>query len=216
MRKICAKCGRVEQQAEFVGAFCPSCAPALYSASLPSRIAVDKCPRCGRIRRGNEFLEASREELTAAVTTRLRGSAEVAECRLKTETETKAVVPAELDCTFSQDGKEFRKTFSFEFAFEPRLCGACRKISSGYHEAILQLRGEAGRVERAAERFRRALGDEITKEKCGKNGVDLLIAERDAMMKLVMSLHKPYTATRKLKGVKRGRHQFVTTVCIRL
>ena len=68
MRKICAKCGREELQAEFVGAFCQDCAPAAASCTLPARIAVDRCPRCLRIRRGKDYLEATNGELAGVAT----------------------------------------------------------------------------------------------------------------------------------------------------
>jgi NMD protein affecting ribosome stability and mRNA decay len=217
MRKVCAKCGRGEEAAEFIGAFCPNCAPAAASCNLPARVAVDRCPRCGRIRRGKDFFEPTNAELCGVAVSKLRGSAELVGCTLSAkELGRERSLPAELHCTLASDGKEFLKKFQFEFAFGTEMCDTCRKIASGYHEGILQLRGEPKRVEREAERFRQALVDGmVTKEKQSSGGVDLFIAERDAMMKLVMEVHRPYTATRKLKGVKKGRHQFITTVCIR-
>ena len=217
MRKVCAKCGRSEESAEFIGAFCLECAPAAASCNLPARVAVDRCPRCGRIRRGKDFLEPTNAELCGVATSKLRGSAELVGCELAAKgLARERTLPAQLNCTLASDGKEFLKKFTFEFAFGTEMCETCRKIASGYHEGILQLRGEPRKVEREAERFKSALQEGmVTKEKQSSGGMDLFIAERDAMMKLVMQVHRPYSATRKLKGVKRGRHQFITTVCIR-
>ncbi|MFH1107151.1 MAG: NMD3-related protein [Candidatus Micrarchaeota archaeon] len=217
MRKVCAKCGREEEHAEFIGAFCLSCAPEAASSTLPRRVSVDRCPRCGRLRRGIDYFEATPEELADIASTRLKGSAEVVGCRLSMHGDaSRKIAPAELECTLAAEGKEFVKRYSFEFAFDGKLCETCRRVAAGYHEGILQLRGDPEKVERAAERLRGELGpDMVTKEKSEGKGVDLFIAERDAMMKLVMQLHRPYTATRKLKGVKKGKHQFITTVCVR-
>jgi NMD protein affecting ribosome stability and mRNA decay len=216
MRKVCAKCGINEHASEFVGPFCPACASETASATLANRIEVDECPRCKRIRRATEYFEPSNDELASLAASKIKGSADIVGAKLHCKPRAGRSLQCSLDCVLSCDGKEFPKAFDFEFFFQTELCDRCNKIASGYHEGILQLRGDSARVEKAAEKFRQELGgDIVTKEKKIGGGIDLFISERDVMMKLVMSVHRPYTATRKLKGVKKGRHHFITTVCMR-
>ncbi|MFH1200201.1 MAG: NMD3-related protein [Candidatus Micrarchaeota archaeon] len=216
MRKVCAKCGIREQSSEFVGPFCPACASETASAKLANRIEVDECPRCRRIRRATEYFEPTNDELASLAASKIKGSADIAGAKLQCKPRAGRSLPCRIDCVLSCDGKEFPKAFDFEFFFQAELCDRCNKIASGYHEGILQLRGDSARVEKAAEKFRLELGgDTVTREKKIGGGIDLFISERDEMMKLVMSAHRPYTATRKLKGVKKGRHHFITTVCMR-
>ncbi|MBU1196992.1 60S ribosomal export protein NMD3 [Candidatus Micrarchaeota archaeon] len=217
--KTCVQCGLEEQAGEFVGAFCPKCAindDELFR--LTKTIRLVQCPRCERIRIANAWHEESNELLRDLAVSKLKSRHDIEDAKLVMAKKVRNVWTIELRVQLSVDGKSLDKRVTVPLQLEKKPCEECKKMASGYHEAILQLRGSADIVQQTAMKMQRIIEKEslVTKIETRREGMDLFVADKHTAMKLVMNIHRPYQATRKLKGIKQGKHHFITTICIRL
>ena len=218
--KICPNCGSSEgAEKPFVGAFCIDCMEnRLESKNVyvaPQSVKIARCQSCGRIFSGKEMHEDLPEFWHKMFTSKIRSNHAIADLTVEMKRN-----EADVSCTIMVDGRRVHKEIHFRIESRSFMCDSCKKLSSGYHEVIIQVRGPVPRAAKLATAIERDIelqGGLITRSEEKGQGVDLFIADRDAAIKAVMRVHRPYTASRKLKGVKRdGTNHFITTVCFRL
>ncbi len=217
-KKACAKCGREEAfSGEFMGAFCPSCFAGTGTLKTgTARLAV--CPRCERIRVRNQWSKETPELVLDLAASKVKGRYPVEKAGLVALQKKRNEWLAMVSLQFSAEGKRVEEVQRVRIEVRRMLCPDCHRLASGYHEFILQLRGPPKKVEKMAAWAQEELEKDtlVTKAQEQPQGIDLYIADKHPAMQLVMRLHRPYQATRSLKGVRRGKHHFITTVCIRL
>lgn len=205
---ICPKCGAREGTKKFVGPFCIDCK--YFRIEVPDRIEVGRCKRCGRIRLRGEWMPFSEKKLVDYVKSRFRGEFTGVE-----------FFPGENRAVFTieQDGAkvEIEKRVNLEML--TCMCPDCNRRAGGYFEAIIQLRGNPGRIGKYAEIFRERLeqaGTFVSKEVQGKDGLDLYVGSTKAVLPIVKRLGLTYGISTTLAGQRQGKRLYRTTFSIRL
>jgi NMD protein affecting ribosome stability and mRNA decay len=233
-KRFCPKCGSTDKP--FVKSFCLDCFledhPDLVF--LPPEIKVETCKHCAKIRVKGKFIEQSEENLINLVLSQLKIS-EVEEPKTTVE-----LLPLE-------DGKTLAKVFvegrlngaPVELEKEAMLlaktvlCDPCMRVSSQYHEGILQIRGDKKtpkeRFEEqvlkvgawlASEEKKDALA-RVTEIKWQKTGVDVLIGSKHATKLAAEKLAKEFgtktVVSSKLLGQdKQGKEKHRFTYLVRI
>ncbi len=98
------------------------------------------------------------------------------------------------------------------------ICQQCSRISGGYYEAIIQLRGDPVRVLGYADMLLKKLQKRtfITKEEEKDGGLDLFVGNSKVVVELMGELGVKTLITKKLVGRDQGRRLYRTTFLIRL
>jgi NMD protein affecting ribosome stability and mRNA decay len=96
------------------------------------------------------------------------------------------------------------------------ICDDCSKASSGYYEAIIQVRGK--NVQRWAEKIMRELKSRTFVSKYMKldEGIDIYVGSRKEAAETLAILKRKPTISDKLYGVKDGRRVYRRTYCVRV
>ncbi|MFQ5406684.1 MAG: NMD3-related protein, partial [Candidatus Micrarchaeia archaeon] len=117
------------------------------------------------------------------------------------------------------NGKEIEKKTQVVLLLKKSSCSACLRKSSGYFEAIIQLRGNSLKVARARQDLQKAVKrfkSFINKTDEKKEGIDLFIESRQAAHEALGCLKLKYATSRKQSGMREGKKLYRTTYCVRL
>ena len=216
--KICARCGKNEGDGdEFYGSFCATCRA---DSKIPDKmqILIKRCPKCGRVKYETDFLD-ERKGIESAVLSQLRKNLNFESAEMKIEKISEKEARATANAVFEIDGKIMNREIPVNAKIQKHPCTECRKMSARYHEAIIQVRGTEKKVERFVNNFQGRVeeaGGMVTGLEEQENGVDILVSDKTLAMKVAMSLHMPYVATRKQMGIRKGTHVFKITFCYKL
>lgn len=205
---ICPKCGRKSSETTFMEAFCTECYP--VSVKVPGKISITACKRCNRMLLGGEWVPYKEKAICRYVAERCRGEFSEVDYDLNGHV---AVF------TIRRGASEMKVERSAPVEIVWTTCRECSKISGGYFESIVQLRGDERSVDRYKERFINALSKKtfIAKEKVQKTGgVDLYIGSNKATFGLVQELGLDAKITRKLIGREEGKRKYRTTFAIQV
>ncbi|HID73314.1 TPA: hypothetical protein EYP38_05215 [Candidatus Micrarchaeota archaeon] len=206
---ICPKCGKTSDKVKFIEAFCVECYP--MNVRVPEKkISVQVCKHCNKMFLKGEWLRFSERKIEEHVVSKCRGEFDAAEYSLEYGIVT---------FTIRKRGSEITVDRPFEVEILTVTCPSCSRMSGGYFEAVVQLRGKENRVEKYRKLFERRMEKRtfISKEKPQKEGIDLYIGSTKAVLELVHELGFDAKITRKLVGVKAdGKKAYRTTFAIRL
>jgi nonsense-mediated mRNA decay protein 3 len=204
---VCPKCGRTSDKVQFIEAFCIDCYPA--NVKIPKRVEIEQCKSCQKVRLKGEWTPYSRRKIADYVAGKCRGD----------------YVSAEYDhergiiiFTISKDDSEAKVERSVDVEIKAVMCRNCSRISGGYFEGIIQLRGDPKKVERYAKTLIQSLEKKtfITKTEEKDGGLDLYVGKSKAVVELLGELRIKALMTRKLVGRAEGKRLYRTTFLIRL
>jgi NMD protein affecting ribosome stability and mRNA decay len=140
MTIYCPLCNKSSDDIRFIGNFCEECIVKKLEKKVPEKVVIFQCRWCKRIKEGKTFSRMSNPSLQRAVKIELK---------LPFEVKATAHTAKQIDCTFITeiDGERvsFNRTLNYEIAHE--TCQRCYRISSGYYEAVVQLRGDKIRID---------------------------------------------------------------------
>ena len=199
---ICPKCGKKDTEVKFLEAFCMDCYP--FNLRLPDKVEIEFCKRCNRMRIKGKWIQFSRKKLEEHIASKARGEFE----DVRYDSEKKEMI-------FTVKGKEIRKPFVFEKKII--ICSDCSKISGGYYESIIQLRGNEKKVAKYSKLLTKMLEKKtfITKTEEKHGGIDILAGNTKVVLGIAAELGLRAKITRKLVGTKEGRRAYRTTFSIR-
>ncbi|MEM4272708.1 MAG: NMD3-related protein [Candidatus Bilamarchaeaceae archaeon] len=206
MKLICPSCGASNEEVRFSGPFCMRCKP--VHISLPKKVEYQICPRCGRMRFKGNWIEFSEAKIEEDVASKCRGEFLRATYSLKEQRAT----------FFVGDRKEMhRLEMPLAVGLVKALCPDCSRKSSGYFEAIIQLRGKPSSVKRYARLFKKILSRKtfISKEEERKEGADLYVGNSKELISLLREMGIRAHVSRKLAGQREGKRLYRTTFLIR-
>ena len=200
---ICPKCGKKSEDIEFIDAFCINCYP--VNITVPRKIGIEQCKRCGKIRLSGEWQNFSEKRISDYVISRCKGDFDSAE-----------YLPDEGKVRFTIKGKKQVKR-SIEIEFKQVICANCSRMSGGYFQGVIQLRGDPKKVEKYARIFNEKLGKRtfITKEEDKHGGVDIYVGNSKAVVELLTEMKIKSLMTRKLSGVEEGKRVYRVTFLLR-
>ena len=203
---ICPKCGRKSDEIEFIDAFCTNCYP--VSIKLPDPLFFDQCKRCSRVRFGNEWRETNTTELGRIVTGKCKGDFSKVHYDFEKEILTFSIIRL---------GKQLIITRSFPVTIKIQMCPQCSRISGGYYEGIMQLRGTERTVKKYAHMIEKRLRETsfISRVEEYRKGIDIYFGSTRAAIEVLGGLHVTYQITKKLFGMQEGKRVYRSTIVVR-
>lgn len=204
MARYCPTCNRSSDECQFVGEFCEHCIAGKLRRTMPKMIRTYQCRFCNRVKVGQTFMDPGNEKrvLGKAIAHELGSEFEVgvlnyghrgvATCRV-TKKFDGVPVSFEIDITI----KELHET-----------CQKCYRISAGYYQGIVQLRGNRDKMARLMAKLSRYLerrGGYITKVEDAPNGIDIYVSHKEAANGFFIAHDLKPVKSYRLWGVKRGK-----------
>lgn len=204
---VCPKCGRTSDRIQFIEAFCIGCYP--VNIKIPKKTEIEQCKSCRKVRIKGEWGPYTKRKIAEYVTGRCRGDFASAEYHPEKGTITFTIV---------KHGSEAKVELSVNVEIKTVMCRHCSRISGGYFQGIIQLRGDPERIEKYAKTLMKGLEKKtfITKTEEKDGGLDLYVGNSKAVVELLSELRIKALITRKLVGRERGKRLYRTTFLIRL
>jgi nonsense-mediated mRNA decay protein 3 len=202
---VCPKCGRTENEVEFIDAFCKDDYP--VRLKLPERIELEQCTRCARILLQGEWTQAGTKKLSKYVVSRFKGDFDSAGYDVERQV-----------AVFVMSGSGAKIERPLPLDLKKTICQQCSRMSGGYYQAIIQVRGDPLKVLGKAGMLMKKLEGRTfiskTEEKDG--GVDIYAGNSKAVVEIVTALGLKTLITKKLVGRDQGKRLYRTTFLIRL
>jgi NMD protein affecting ribosome stability and mRNA decay len=208
----CPLCNKSSDEIRFVGNFCESCIIKKLEKRIPDKVTVYQCRFCNRIKEGRIFSRMGNKALARAIRIELKLQEDVKVKAFNSE-EVSAVFRAEVD------GEKviFPKRLALKIAHE--TCQRCYRISSGYYEAIVQLRGNFVKINSIIARITKYVekrGGFIAKVDKVENGKDVYVSDKLAMNEFFNYCHLKPTRSFRLYGMKNGKKVYRNTYSMHL
>ncbi len=204
---ICPICGRSSDEVRFIDAFCVDDYP--VDIRMPSRIDLQQCKRCLRVLLKGIWVPYNQNKISGYVLSKVKGTYDTANIDF-----TRGAAVFEI--------KRGEKVFTIErpapFRIITGMCPEDNRISGGYFQAIIQLRGERKKVEKFATMFFKDLSDRtyISKTEEKDEGLDLYVGSSKAVLSLMIKNGFKTLITKKLVGRSEGKRLYQTTFLLRL
>ena len=203
---ICPKCGNTSDKIDFIGIFCIKCEAGRISVKWPKEIEYEQCARCERMKIKGLWTK-DRKVLDDFIISKCKG-------------EFSSVVydydNDDLIFLINKERKNIRVTRKLDLFKTVVTCIDCSRLSGGYFEAIIQLRGDKARVEKYLNKLDNALGAKLLKAGEVKGGADLYSVDNKLAMQLLNKLELRYILTKKLVGEREGKRLYRTSYSVRL
>lgn len=206
MKLICPSCGVSNEEVRFSGPFCIRCKP--VHIECPKRAEYQRCSRCGRMRFKGSWAEWNEAKIEEDA---------IAKCRGEFLRGTYSL-PDQEATFFVGDKKEmYPLKIKFPVDIIKVICQQCSRQSSGYFEAIIQLRGKQSSIKRYARLFKKILAKKtfLSKEEEKKEGMDLYVGSSKEVVALLSELGMRAKISRKLAGQREGKRLYRTTFLLR-
>ncbi len=205
---VCIKCGAKRGTKPFIGLFCIDCY--IPKIKMPKKFVVEICKRCGRIKVKGEWKKISFDELGDYLGAKIKG-----------EDVESAWVDVEEGIAYITMVKnneiEIKRKVNVEIKYT--TCRECSKISGGYYEAIIQVRGNPNKIEVVSRKIVKMLNKStfVSKLKELKEGIDIYSGSSKEALRVIQELgFKGYKLSRKLAGLKEGKRIYRLTIAIRV
>ncbi len=209
MIDVCIKCGAKRGEKPFIGPFCVDCYE--FKIKLPKKpIEIEVCKRCGKVKVKGEWSYKDEEEIKAYIASKIKGEFDRVDIDMKSH---------KVFAYFkSDDGEVVKRVYPLKIELKRTTCPTCAKISGGYYEAIIQLRGNPYRIEKMRRDLERRLSKRtfITKEDVKKEGIDLYVGSSKEVIQTLKEMGIRAKISKKLHGMKEGKRLYRTTFAIRL
>jgi len=209
MERICPRCGSSSSTRKFFGEFCENCYLSRIKLELPQRIDVQLCRICGKVRVA-KWEELSKTALESIVKKNAKGSYESFHVLSCGNNQYEAVF------LVSNGPNYFEVRRRFLLKMNNSTCDECSRETSGYYEAIVQIRGKnAGKW---SERIMRGLRRRtfVSRYMPLDEGIDIYVGSKKAAAEVLGLLKLKPRISEKLYGVKDGRRVYRMTYCVRV
>ena len=207
-------CNNSSDKIRFIGEFCEECTIKKIKKLVPHKLKIEFCRRCGRLKVRGEYVEDNDKELAEAILAALNDKNYK---KIKINSFDGKV--ADVDITYSVDGDFVVFNTSFEIKKIHQICQDCYRKSSGYYEALVQLRGnkeKANKIIGKLNKFVSERGAFISKIEELEQGFDVYVSDK-LITKAFFSFNKlKPKASYTLYGVKRGRKIYRDTYLLTL
>lgn len=203
---ICPKCGRSSDEVKFMNAFCMDCYP--FNIQTPKETVIDRCKRCSLMKLKGEWMQYDERKLGEYLISRCRG--EFAEAGYDVARQT-----AEFTITHGGETVKIERRVPLEI--QTVMCQQCNRVSGGYFQGIIQLRGNGKQIERYASMLTEMLTRKTfiskTEEKDG--GLDIYVGSSKEVVGVMHELGVRALITKKLVGRQQGKRLYRTTFLLR-
>ncbi len=203
----CIKCGIEKGKKPFIGVFCADCYN--FPIKKPKPITIEKCKRCGRYKIKGEWKKLSEEKLEDFLGSRVRAEFDEFQIDIKRK---KAIL------IFYVEGYKTERKINYDVEIKTVLCRDCSRLSAGYFEAIIQLRGNPLKIEKKADYIIKQIykkGAFVAKIEEKKEGLDLYVSSSKKALEVIKENGYTHKISRKLHGLKEGKRVYRTTIALR-
>lgn len=204
---VCPRCGKNNDKNDFIEAFCPNCYT--FNLKIPeSQIRIEKCKRCEKTRIRGEWQRISKKKIEEYIESKCKGEFKDVEYDMDS---------GKLVFTIEKSGKKIKKEIEFHVDFSTTICPDCSRMSGGYFEAIIQLRGNKKTIEKQKKLLVNAISRKtfVAKEEEKHGGDDIYVGDSKIVLNLLQELGLKPIITRKLVGVSEGKRLYRTTFMLR-
>ncbi len=209
----CPTCNRSSDEFKFIGDFCEFCAAETAKKRAPSRVEIEQCRMCERVRIKGVYKEMNNNSVKAIIESEMKMMPGW-EAEVENITDRQALVRFHYG---DEAPASFEKTVQIKIVH--RTCDDCFKRSAGYYQAVVQLRGDPAKVEKESNRIIKNLesrGAFVSKIDKLDVGCDMYVSNK--------TLITEYFMQRKLKpkksftqyGMKGGMRLYRNTYHLRL
>ncbi len=208
---ICPHCGAKSSEKKFVESFCIDCFKRYIDVDTPAAVEIPVCRQCDRVK-----LALWQEKDADAI-----GKYILKQCKVDYDT-AKAEVSDEGECDISfvilAKGSRIEVSEHVGIKFVPTMCEKCSRTTSGYFEAIIQLRGSDEHVEKVRQKLVPVLEKNsfISKIKEDRRGVDLYVGSKQIAGEAISRMGFKPLVSNKLHGVRDGQRIYRTTFSVRV
>jgi nonsense-mediated mRNA decay protein 3 len=200
----CPTCNRSSDDCHFVGEFCEFCTGDKLRKKIPKSLTVYQCRFCKRVKVGNTWLEAGNEKRVVgkAVMHDIGNGFEVGILEFGRNGIAKCLMTKKID--------DAEVSFEAEIGIKRlhETCQRCYRISAGYYQGIVQLRGDREKMNRMMAKISRYLerrGGYITKVEDVTNGIDIYVSDKEAANNFFIDHDLKPLRSYRLWGMKKGK-----------
>jgi len=210
MEKVCPRCGAKSTERKFVESFCLECFRSFIDLDLPPAVEIPVCRQCDRIK-----LREWQEKAAGAI-----GRFVLRACGIKEPGAKIHVTDGEcrIEVVTKREGTVIEAEDHVGIKYVQTICDRCSRASSGYYEAIIQLRGASEKVEKMRAKMQPVLEQNsfISKIVECRRGVDFYVGSRKVAEEALAEFGLRPIVSNKLYGVKDGQRIYRTTFSVRL
>ncbi len=144
MGRRCPICGRSEDKVLFIGGLCADCF-AKKKMKSEYTFTLNYCPICGRIKIYGRWVEGKEENVKRYILEKIESSLSKILPRYGVSYYVE-VEGEEARIILAKEKKAHTLNVPIKVNFKPETCDECRKKITGYHDAIIQFRGDKGKL----------------------------------------------------------------------
>ncbi|PIT84271.1 hypothetical protein COU37_04390 [Candidatus Micrarchaeota archaeon CG10_big_fil_rev_8_21_14_0_10_45_29] len=217
MIRICPRCGKSDDKISFVGEFCIDCTLEKKKEKMPSEVEVELCVKCERVRSG---LINARKSQKSPQSQRYNNRVRGGEKWIKLDNKIlKEIVWLEFkkkgfSGKFDAKNNTWHGTFGEEavpysvpvqIKYNKQVCQICSRSTSGYFEAIIQVRGEMEKVKRVCAKLKKRIGKNnfLPKTVEKKEGIDIYVGFKKSIPEILNDEGYKFVRTVTLSGERR-------------
>jgi nonsense-mediated mRNA decay protein 3 len=203
---VCPKCGKKSSEAEFIESFCSGCYP--VKIKTPDRFELEQCTRCSKVHLRGDWAPYNARKLSDYIIGKCKGDFSSAGYDADRQV-----------AVFIMMGNNAKIERLIPLDLKKTICLQCSRMSGGYFEAIIQLRGDPIKVLGHSGMLLKRLSKKktfIAKEEEKDGGLDLYVGNSKVVVELMGELGLKTLITKKLVGRDQGKRLYRTTFLIRL
>lgn len=215
--KICPRCGKSSNDVAFIAAFCKDCYLQRQPLYTLPELELDRCVKCGRIRLKGFWRDEL--QLPAYLKEKVRSNHIIQSISTKMHVDPDSkLAHADLQIKVLAEGQSVVLADRLDFRLIRTQCPDCALMSGGYHEAIIQLRGNREKIERLLPKIIRRLEARtfISKVVEHKEGPDIQVGKKRPALEVLSQLKLEFDTSNKLVGEHQNKRVYRTTACVRL
>ncbi|MCL5412656.1 MAG: 60S ribosomal export protein NMD3 [Candidatus Marsarchaeota archaeon] len=212
MLRHCPTCGRSSKDVRFIADFCESCVAGRLSGSVPGYADLLSCRGCGRLKTRSGFAKPDASSIADVIAAQMRGKFSVRVLRVDRDTAIVEFSTAVDDCPVS-----FTRSVELRRAHE--TCTDCFRRSSGYYEAVVQLRGDPDSVRRTLAGLTRYVEKNdafVSKVETLPYGVDAYTSDKLVTAAYLSSRGIKAGRSYTLYGMRHGKRLYRNIYSVRL
>ncbi len=212
MLKYCPTCNRSSNDAHFIGEFCETCIKNKLSKELPIKVSVEVCKSCGRIRTRDGYAPPNKESIQDAISLGIHRKWKIS---VKDFDWRNALLIFKEE--YGNENVKMEKRIAVKT--KKTMCTDCYRRTSGYYEAILQIRGPDKKVEEIVSRLMNFISDRgafSSRVDELENGYNIYISDKKVANAFFEYYELKPGRSYSLYGMKRGKELYRNIYILRL
>ena len=212
MVKHCPTCDRSSETVRFLGEFCEVCVADGIKKGMADSVKAERCKSCGRLRASWGYAQLDKSSMEDVIRRSLG-----TKCGVHVDRFDSSGADVRFRCEVEGGTAVFGKRI--RILVKDTMCTDCYRKTSGYYEAIVQLRGPEGQVDRMMKRlfsFIEARGGFVSRVEELEEGYNIYVSDKKAAGNFFhLNKLKPKRSF-TLYGITRGNKVYRNVYLLRL